>query len=209
LRVTAATSFGEAFMPDLLVAFQARHPRLEIQLDLSVQLRNLLESGFDFGFRSARTVDERLVAKSVGVLRDIPVASPAFLARHGTPRTPADLEALPALRNTRIGGHADWTFSRAGETATIHMQGSFAASHHGPLRRVARLGAGIALLPEFLVADELASGHLVRLLPDYDVAPVPVYLVYAYRRHMPYRNRVFREFAIEWFAAPERAGTFA
>jgi DNA-binding transcriptional LysR family regulator len=208
LRVTAALSFGEAFMPDLLVEFQSRHPALDVQLDLSGELRDLAAEGFDFAFRSARSVDDSLVARALGVLRDIPVASPAFLERHGLPRTPAELATLPALLHTHLSDHAQWLFHHQGMRHAVQMRGRFGANLYGPLRKAVALGAGIALLPRYLVADDLAAGRLVRLLPEFEMAPVPVYLVYAQRRHMPHRNRVFRDFVLEWFASPARAGAF-
>lgn len=208
LRVTTPTSFGEAFMADLLVEFQQQHPALAVELDSSVQQRDLVADGYDFAFRSARAVDEQLVARPLGVMREIPVAAPALFAGRELPDTPAKLAHWPALFNSHLSGHAEWLFQRAGATYRVQMHGRFAANHFGPLRAAARRGAGIALLPRYLVADELADGRLVQLLPDHDVPPVPVYLVYTHRRHLPRRNRVFRDFVADWFAAPAHAGAF-
>lgn len=205
LRVTAPTSFGDAFLLDLLLAFHARYPQLHVDLDLCTQRRDLVADGYDFAIRAARTLEDHLVARALGVIRDLPVASPALLARCGEPATPADLAALPAILNSHFRDDGEWVFLRDGEAHAAHMAGNFSANHYGLIRSAAIKGAGVARLPRYLVADALADGRLRRLLPDFDFAPTPVYLVYPQRRHAPYRNRVFAEFVQRWFADPAKA----
>lgn len=205
LRLTAPTSFGDAFLLELLLDFQSRYPRLKIALDLSIHRRDLVEEGFDFAIRTARTLDDHLVARAIGVIRDLPTASPEFLARQPAIRTPSDLAGVPCLLNTHFRDDAEWVFQKDGLTSTVRVDGRFAANHFGLLLRAAIRGAGIVRLPRFLVAPALAAGQLVQVLPDYQFAPSAAYLVYPHRRHMPHRNRVFRDFVIAWFADPARA----
>lgn len=205
LRLTAPTSFGDAFLLDLLIAFRAAHPQVQVEIDLCTQRRDLIADGFDFALRAARTLEDPLVARALGVIRDLPVASPSLLAAHGTPSTPADLAAIPAIRNTHFRDDPEWVFLREGEAHTVRVAGDVGVNHYGLIRSAAIKGAGMARLPHYLVADALADGRLVRLLPGYDFAPTPVYLVYPQRRHQPYRNRVFADFVTAWFADPAKA----
>ncbi|KFN42525.1 LysR family transcriptional regulator [Arenimonas oryziterrae] len=205
LRMTAPTSFGDAFLLEMLLDFQTRHPKLRIALDLSIVRRDLVGDGYDFAIRTPRNLEDHLIAKALGLVRDVLVASPDFLARQATLATPADLAGVPCLLNTHFRDDADWLLQRDGQSHAVRVDGAFAANHFGMLRSAAIAGVGIARLPRYIVAAALADGRLVPVLPAYEIAPSPVYLVYPQRRHMPYRNRVFRDFVVAWFADPARA----
>lgn len=204
LRITAATSFGEVFLVDLVDEFQRLHPAVEAELDFSVQRRDLHEGFYDFGFRSVRTLDERLVARAIGVVREIAVASPALLDRFGTPRRPADLAAIPALRNSHFRDDPEWVFLRGARSETVRIRSPMAINNFPAIRHGAELGVGVARLPVYLVIDALASGRLCRVLPEWEIAPMPLYLVHPQRRHPSRLQEAFRSFAIAWFETPER-----
>lgn len=205
LKMTAPTAFGDAFLVDLLLDFQSRHPRLKIALDLSVVRRDLVGDGYDFAIRTPRNLEDHLVAKPLGLVRDVLVASPDFIARHPHVLTPSDLATVPCLLNAHFRDDAEWLFEKDGQGIAVRVDGRFAVNHFGMLRAAAIAGAGATRLPRYVVAAALAEGRLVELMPGYAIAPAPVYLVYPQRRHMPYRNRVFRDFVIDWFAEPRRA----
>ena len=208
LRITAPTSFGETFLPGLLLEFRSRHPQLRIMLDLSIAHRNLLADGFDFAFRATRAPDESLVSKTLAVGSEAIVASPAFLRGVPPLRVPGDLAGVECLLNSHLRDDAEWVFSRRGATTSVEVAGRFSANHFGVLRDAAIAGAGVARLPAYLVAEAIERGDLVRILGDHETVPTPLCLVYPHRRHMPYRNRVFRDFVVAWFADPARARMF-
>jgi DNA-binding transcriptional LysR family regulator len=204
LRLSAPTSFGDAFLLDLVQAFQQAHPRVAISLDLSIQRRDLIAEGYDFAFRAARTLEDHLVARALGAIRDVPIASPALLQTFAAPKEPADLAGMPAILNTHFRDDGEWLFLRGAQSFPVRLSGNFSANHFGLIRSAVIAGMGMARLPLFLVQDALSDGRLVRLLPDYSLAPTPLYLVYPHRTHQPHRNRVFREFVEAWFADPAR-----
>lgn len=208
LRVTAPPSFGEAFLRELLMAFQARHPQLRIALDLSIEHQDLLSKSFDFAFRATRMPDESLVSRTLALGSDVVVASPAYLQTCGELHKPADLAGVECLLSAHPRNATEWVFMRSGEAIVVDVNGRFVVNHFGVLRDAAIAGAGVAKLPAYLAADAIARGTLVRLLPDYDTEPTPLCLVYPQRRFMPHRNRAFRDFVHEWFADPARVRVF-
>jgi len=140
----------------------------------------------------------------VGVVREIAVAAPALLAGREPPRRPADLAPLPALRNSHFSDDAEWVFVRGGDSGTVRPHTRLAINNFAALQRAAERGVGMARLPFYLVRDALAEGRLVRLLPDWEIAQLPMALVHPQRRHPTRLQQAFRSFALAWFEAPER-----
>ena len=204
LRLTAATSFGEAFLVALVEAFRSAHPEVRVELDLSIVQRDLERERFDFGFRATRTLDDRIVARAIGVIRELPVASPALFERHRKPRRPSELAALPCLRNTHFQDDAEWVLTRGARSETVRVHGDLAINHFGSLKEAALIGAGVARLPRYLVQDVLDDGRLIQLLPEWQFSTVPVYLVHPQRHRPTLLQQRFREHVIAWFDEPER-----
>lgn len=207
IRLTAPTSFGDSFLVDLLADFRARHPAIVFDVDLSISRRDLIGDGYDFAFRATRTLDPSLIARSLGVMREIIVASPDFLARHDALALddPLQLSRLEALRNGHFRDEGEWLLQREGDSVTVPIRGTVAINHFIAMRRAALKGLGLARLPRYLLIDDLQAGRLVHVLPDWQVPPTPVSLVYPSREHLPARARAFRDFVISWFEQPERA----
>lgn len=208
IRMTAPPAFGETFLPELMVAFQRAYPAVRLEVDLSVQARDLLGDSYDVAIRSARTFDEHLVARLLGTIRDLAVASPSFVAEHGLPREPAHLAALPCVINGHFSDDQHWVFERDGATHAVSLNGPLRINQYTAIRRIAIAGAGIARLPSYLVTNELAAGDLVPVCPGYDLVAAPTFLLYPQRTTQPLRSRVFVDFVQHWFAAPERAALF-
>lgn len=204
LRITAPTSLGDSFLVDLLADFRARYPLVRFDVDLSIVQRDLIGEGFDFAIRMARTLDPSLVARGIGVMRELIVASPDYLARNAPQGVtePDQLGALEALRNRSFRDDGQWILQRAGESTTVPVHGSLAINHFIGMRRAALRGIGIARLPRYLVIDELRDGRLVELLPEWQLPVTPVALVYPSREHLPQRSRAFRDFVLEWLQDP-------
>lgn len=207
LRLTAPTSFGDSFLVDLLADFRALHPAVTFDIDLSIGRRDLVADGFDFAFRAARTLEPSLVARPIGVMREVIVASPGFLQRHAPDGVadPDRLASLEAIRNSHFRDESDWTVQREGTSRRIAVRGTLAVNHFVAMRRAALRGLGIARLPRYLVAGDLGDGRLCQLLPDWQLPDTPVSLVYPSREHLPMRSRAFRDFVMAWFEDPDRA----
>lgn len=200
LRLTAPTSFGDGFLADLLADFRARYPAVRFDVDLSIGTRDLAGEGFDFAIRMARTLDPSLVARPLGVVREVVVASPGFLARHAPEgiTEPAQLGGLEALRNQNFRDEGQWVLARGGQSVTVPVHGNLAINHFVGIRRAALRHQGMARLPRYLVQEELQRGGLVELLPGWQLPPTPVSLVYPSRQHLPQRSQVFRDFVVAW-----------
>lgn len=204
LRLTGPTSLGEVFLTDLVLEFQRRNPAVAIELDLSVARRDLAAEGYDAAIRASRAVEGDLVARPLGVMREVAVASPALLSRLGPLDEPADLGRAPCAINSQFSDDRHWVFERGGASRAVSVAGPLTANYYPVFRRVALSGAAVARLPLCLVRDELSDGRLVRVCAAYELLSLPLYLLYPARRNPPRRVRAFIDFALEWFAQPER-----
>ena len=208
LRLTMPSSFGEVFLADIAREFLREYPGVRLEADVSVARRDLAADGYDCAVRATRAVDPSLVARPLGVLREAAVATPRLLAQYEVPQVPQDLARLPALRNSNFADDAHWVFARGGESIGVSPPGALAVNAFSAVKRAALADLGTARLPLFLVHQELARGELLRVLPDWELVPTPLWLVYPQQRQRPLRSRVFIEFLLRWVAQPSRAAFF-
>ena len=173
LRVAAPLSFGATHFAPILAELASRHPELEIQASYSDRHVDLVAEGFDAAIRLGVLADSNLVARRITTFRGRLVASPAYLQKHGTPKTPDDLLAHAAIN--RIND--EWPLQHGDETITVRPHARFTADNGAALVPAALAGLGIALLPDFLIADHIDAGRLVALLPDYPMPEAGVYVV--------------------------------
>jgi DNA-binding transcriptional LysR family regulator len=208
IRLTAPLALGEGFLTDLALAFRERYPDVAIELDLSILRRDLIGDGFDLALRQTRALDEHLVARPLGVVREVAVASPAFVAAHGPLEQPAELARVPCIINSHFGDDQHWLFEHAGVSAAVTVHGPFRVNFFSAIKRAALAGAGVARLPLFMLGEELASGRLVRVCAGHEPVATPLWLLWPQRRVQPLRVKVFVEFLLRWFEAPERRAAF-
>lgn len=179
LRMSATVSFGIARIAPLLPALTARYPDLQVALALDDTVVDLVGERIDLAIRIGRLPDSGLIARRLGTIRGSMVASPDYLARHGTPRTLADLAGHACLRYDE---HVR-SWSVPGMTVPIGP-GPAVNSTLGQLQ-VALGGGGIGLLADYLAAPHLASGALVRVLDGEATSAIEVHAVHPYARHVP------------------------
>ncbi|GAP66748.1 LysR family transcriptional regulator [Mizugakiibacter sediminis] len=208
VRMTAPTSFGDIFLPDMIIAFRRVYPAVEVDLDLSIVKHDLVAEGYDLALRNTRVPEEHLVARPLGVIREVAVASPAFLAAHGPLDTPERIAAVPCVINSNFRDDQRWPFVRGGRTRAVRVDGPLRVNFYSAIRRAALVGAGVARLPLYMVRDDLAAGALLRVCAGWELEALPLYLLQPQRRHQPLRTRVFRDFLLRWFEAPERRELF-
>lgn len=189
LRVTVPLAF--AVLGPVLTEFLGRYPEVQVELLATDRRVDLVEERFDLAIRAGVLVDSGHVARRLGVVRRILVAAPTALARMGELRDPPELERHPALvfapeGNTwrlayqkEPGGHG------AAKTAEVALRPRLIANDYDMLRTVACAGYGVALLPEFLCAEELRAGRLRRLLAPWAAPEMPVVALYPSTRHLP------------------------
>lgn len=198
LRVTAPVDVGESFLADLLVRFLARYPLIRVEVDLSSRRVNLLEEGVDVALRAAGKLDDAsLVAKKLGATAAQLFASPAYLARRGTPTTPEELTEHDCVLFRPEEGQNEWLLEGPSGPIKVVVKGRLGGGDFAFLRAAVRTGAGIGVLPAFTAARDLAEGHLVRVLPGWSRAAGTLYLVYPLSPHLPRKVVVFRDFVLE------------
>jgi DNA-binding transcriptional LysR family regulator len=196
LRVAAPLSFSANTFAPVLAELASRYPELEIQASFSDRKVDLVAEGFDAAIRLGLLEDSSLVARRVATFGGALVASPAYVEKHGAPRTPEELLAHATLK--RI--NEEWPLMHAGQRISVHPRHTrFTADNGAALAPPALAGLGIALLPNFLIAEHLASGALVKVMPDYPMPEAGVYVVRPPGGSPPCKVRVLIDIMVERF----------
>ncbi len=168
IRLTAPVSWGQHVLAPLLPAFLARHPAIEIELQLADRLMDVAYERIDLALRMSATGLPDLVATPVARLDWVVCAAPAHLARAGAPAMPDDLTGHPCMAYWRERSDDAWLLRHEdGRQQTVRVQGRFHANNPEAVAQAALAGLGVALLPVYVCADALADGRLARLLPGW------------------------------------------
>ena len=204
LKVSLPHAVAQKLVLPLLPAFLERHPRIDVALDLSTRNVDLVADGFDLALRIGELPPSSLVARKLGHLPIILVASPAYLARAGMPGSVDELASHDTVAlGTQSATHR-WCFSEAENRRELVIHPRVTSSEVAVLRDLAIAGLGIASLPRAFVADDLAQGALVRVLPDVTRGAPPIHVVYPSRQSLASKTRVFIEAVMAGLAALER-----
>jgi DNA-binding transcriptional LysR family regulator len=200
VRVTASVAYGQTVLVPMLPALHAAHPGLEMDLVLSDAVVDVVAQRIDVALRLGPAVDSSLVGLKLATVRPRVVASPAYLKRHGRPRTPQDLAQCECLRFPLPGYRTQWSFRERDSQPmqTVAVRGWLVMSTALALHRAALDGLGPALLSDWLVGPDLDAGRLVDLFPNHEATATnfdsAVWLLYASREHVPQRVRAFVDF---------------
>ena len=203
LRVSSPVALGRRWIGPALAELALKAPRLTVQLTLSDQVVDLIDGGLDCVVRIGGTVESRLIARHLTDNRRVICAAPSYLARHGTPQAPEALAAHDCIVMSRGGvAHADWRLEQCdtGAQTTVRVKGRFATDNGELAHDWALAGLGLVRRSFLDVADELASGRLVEVLPQWAGARAPVRVLYVSRRHLPARVRLFVDHLAAVFA---------
>ncbi len=199
LKVALPASFGHQHVAPLVPQFVARYPNVRLALSLSDRYVNVIEEGFDLAVRIAELEDSSLAARKIAPNRRVVCASPAYLEKHGTPRTPQDLAKHNCLTTTDFAMAWDYK-GPDGAKGSVRVAGRYACDNWEVLREWALAGLGVALKSTWDVRRHLEDGSLVSLLPGYSFhSEVAIWAVYPHRRHLPAKARVFIEFLADSF----------
>ncbi|MBM2882895.1 LysR family transcriptional regulator [Chromobacterium phragmitis] len=200
LRLSAPVSFGMRYLGAIIGGFHKRHPRIEVELNLNDRRVDLVEEGFDLALRVSNLTDSTLVARRLARIRDLVAASPDYLARHGTPRHPAELAEHQCLLYALTAQPNIWDYRGPdGSQDKVRVKGALRANNGDVLTDAAVHGMGVVLQPRFLLEKALADGRLVPVLQEYDWHCLDLSVVYPVRRHVPGKVRVFVEYLEEFF----------
>ena len=192
LRVTAPTSFGRLHIAPALGRFLTEHPRVDLAVSLSDDFVDLAATGTDVAVRIMLPEDSSLVARRLTTNRRLLCATPDYLARHGTPRRFEDLEAHRLLA---ASGHSLWRLHGPAGPLLYRPRSRVTSDSSEVIRAAILGGLGIGLRSTWDVCDQLRSGELVQVLPDFEGDPgVGIYALYTSRAHVPRKIRAFVDF---------------
>ena len=192
LKLTAPITYGVRVLAPRLASFAARYPDVRLDIELSDRAVDLVDEGFDLAVRIGAIRNPNLVARRVGETRLVCCASPAYLAAHGTPATPADLARHACLTYEYAPVRSQWRFVDAnGAEQIAKVAGPMHGNNGEMLAALAAQGAGVTLEPDFIVEPLIASGRLVPILAGYEVPPIPIHAAYPSRRHLSAKVRAF------------------
>lgn len=198
LRIASNPSFGGSHLLCAIQDFMALHPKLHIQLQLSDQKVDLIESRIDLALRFTNDVEAGLVARKLSVSHSLLVASPDYLAKQGEPHTPQE------LANHRYLAHANvnrkiWRFYQNGQETTLELTSPFIVNDTNVLLSSVLAGNGIAMLPKYLLNEHLQNGQLKAVLTDWQLPTYSLYALYPTRHRLPIAVRALLDFLVERF----------
>jgi len=195
LRINAPMSFGILHIAPALPEFLARHPGVTVEMNLDDRKIDVIEEGFDVSVRITEMPDSSLISRRLAPCRHVIVASPAYLARRGTPRTPEDLRTHNIVSFSYQTSADEWHFRAPdGQSVSVPVSGSIRMNNSLALREAVLCGVGIARMPTFVAHEDLRKKRLVRLLPGHQTFEVSIYVVYSDRRHLLPKVRAFIDF---------------
>jgi DNA-binding transcriptional LysR family regulator len=199
LKVALPASFGHLHIAPLVPHFAARFPKVRLALSLSDRTVNVIEEGFDLAIRIGELEDSSLAARKLAPNRRVVCASPAYLAKHGVPHRPEDLQDHNCIITQDF--QMTWEYrDPVGKRNSVRVSGKYSCDNWEVLREWALAGLGVALKSTWDVRRQLEEGSLVALLPGYDFATeVAIYAVYPHRRYLPAKTRVFIDFLADSF----------
>lgn len=200
LRVAAPLSLGPTLFANILAEMARRHPQLHIHTSYSDRFVDLIAEGFDCAIRVGYLPDSNLVARRVAPLYGKLVASPDYIAAHGAPETPDQVEAHQAVTQ----GTETWQFMDGERIVSVRPQGRFKADNGAALAAAAAAGLGIAWVPDPVTDPYVADGRLVAVMTRYPPPPAGVYVIRPPGAHPARKLRVLTELLIECLGDPSR-----
>lgn len=196
LKVSAPVSFGLLHLAPLWAGFMARHPDVVLDVTLSDRMVDLVEEGFDLAVRVARLPSSSLVGRKLSSTRSVLCASPQYLRAHGMPKHPADLAQHTVIAYSLLSTGDTWSFEGPDGTVSVKVEPRM-RSNSGDTCRAAALGhQGIIVQPTFLIGDDLRSGALVELMPQYRAVELGIYALYPSRKHVLPKVRLLVDYLV-------------
>ena len=194
LRVTVPLVFGRMLIAAWAKTFLIEHPDVKLELHVTDQGVDLIRENFDLAVRIGALEDTGLIGRTLGKTRHVLAASPEYLARRGTPHSIDDLRKHDCLRYLLGARPYPYSFS---DGTSIIVNGPMDTADGQHLREAALGGAGIIYLPQFAIADDLAAGRLILLLPDIATPSTPIHVLHPFERQLPVRARLFVNFLVK------------
>ena len=201
LRVQASLSFSMIVIAPLLPEFTARYPDLRVEIVASNRYQDLLENGIDVAVRNREfETDSAITVRRLAETKRVLAASPQYLQRHGTPRSPDELSNHRLLVYNLANNPHQLRFARNGAVTTVPIAGLLEANDGQIICAAARRHLGILIQPMYIIHDDVVAGRLVPVLTEWELARLTINIAYPTRRHLPAKVRCFVDFLVEQFA---------
>ncbi|UCI06163.1 LysR family transcriptional regulator [Mesorhizobium sp. B1-1-8] len=199
LRIDVNGHMARTFIIPELPALLARHPQLSVHVGEGDRLVDLVREGVDCVIRAGTLPDSDMIARRLGMAREITVASPAYLERHGTPCTPDDLAGhmMIGFVSSRSGQVMPLEFTIDGKMREVVLPSRVTVANSDTSATLVRLGFGLYQAPRLRFVSDLEAGRLVEVLPDYPPSPTPISVLYPRSRQLSPRVRVFVDWLVE------------
>lgn len=199
IRIAAPHGFGEVVLPEILAVIREHHPQLHIDLVLNDEITDPVTEGADISLRLGQIGDGNFVARRLGYVRRVLVASPLYIEKHGLPEEPTDIVGHPFIRVTGLFNDGQLRLMSASKSVRpTPINVVVSASHWRPVYELLLNGAGIGVLQEHVCIDALESGRLVRLLPEYTVPGFDLHALLPVTRPVPSKTQVVMKIIEEY-----------
>lgn len=193
IRLTSSLDYSSCMLGQQLADFSKLHPNIDIELIAGDEQYDLLSSQLDLSIRVGWLTDSSHKSVRIGHIKQQLVASPAYLAQHGTPMTPAEISQHHWLTLTALS-NVQWTFTREHNSQTVRPVGHLRANATLLIHQWLLAGAGISVLPDYQVQADIEAGRLVELLPDWHLPDGGIFAIYPANKHVPQRVRALIDF---------------
>lgn len=198
IRISSNGSFGASHLTQAINRFLAQYPKINIQLDLSDRLVDLIAERIDLAVRITNTPDPNLIARKVADCHSSLVATPIYLAEFGEPEQPEDLKSHRYLTHANIN-RREWRFIKAGQEVLLELSSQFTTNESGALLTSVLEGNGIAMLPNYMVSELIKEGKLKAVMSDWQLPRYSIYIMYPSRHKLPLAVRRLIDFLEEEF----------
>jgi DNA-binding transcriptional LysR family regulator len=200
LRINAPVGLGQYRINAMVQQFMAEQPAIDVELILSDRFADLVEEGIDIAFRLGGPLPPGAIGRHLATVPRFLAASPAYLERRGMPATPAELAEHDVVRFAWTPGNTLDLF-REEEQLRVSVSSRFRVNNALAIREALLLGGGLGVCPEWLIADLLDSGKLVRVLAEWSAGCQDLHLLYPSRLYQPLRTKLFIDFVAGQFAS--------
>lgn len=191
LNITASLLFGKLFVTPCIVQYLKQYPEVDIAAYFLDRPVNLIEEGMDVAVRLGHLSDSSMKALRVGQMRRVLCAAPEYLARHGMPQHPSELERHSIIAASHLTPRVEWKFGRGEDSVSVHLKPRLTITSNDSAISAAVAGLGICRLLSYQMADELADGRLRVILPEFEEEPWPVHILH---RESKYGSPKVRKF---------------
>lgn len=204
LTLTAPVLFGGLYVTPIVTEYLSRYRQVNASCIFLDRIVNLMDEGIDVAIRIGELPDSTLQAMRVGQVRRLICAAPEYLAEHGMPLTPDDLQKHTIVASNSASSSPEWKLLDRGEPLSVRLQPRMTTTTNDAAMMAAVQGFGLTRLLSYQVAEHLKAGRLKAVLPDFEPAPLPVHVVHREGRQAPQRVRAFLDLAMERLRGDQR-----